>query len=152
MTTDRSNHDEYGKELLRSILGARWITRFDDRGCIEMEGGRADLDGIILSEDLSRVECAVEIEARVYKQIRGAIFDLAQHPAPRKLFVVILAQPQLGNAGKARRHCSFVWERLTHADRVPFALVVLQGSGENPLTEADRVLLMESLRQLELIH
>ena len=106
---ERANHDEYGKRLFTPILGKRWITRLDKNRSVEMARVRADLDGIVLSKGLGRVECAVEIEARTYKQIRGAILDLAWHSAPRKMLVIILAQPQLGNDRKAREHCTFVW-------------------------------------------
>ena len=97
-------HDEYGKRLFSSILGRRWVEYGEIRS-VQMGGVRADLDGVILSEDLARVECAVEIEAKIYKQIRGALVDLASHSAPRKLFVVIPAQYQLGTAEKTRAHC-----------------------------------------------
>ena len=147
----RANHDEYGKRLFASILGKRWVTRLDDDRSVEMAGVRADLDGIILSEDLARVECAVEIEAKTYKQMRGAILDLAWHPAPRKMFVVILAQPQLGNDLKARSHCTFVWQKLTDGENTPFELVVLRGTGAYPMEENDRSLLVDALKRLDLI-
>jgi hypothetical protein len=147
----RANHDEYGKRLFASILGKRWVTRLDDDRSVVMAGVRADLDGIILSEDLARVECAVEIEAKTYKQMRGAILDLSWHPAPRKMFVVILAQPQLGNDLKARSHCTFVWQKLTDGENTPFELVVLRGTGAYPMEENDRSLLVDALKRLDLI-
>lgn len=149
--TFRANHDEYGKRLFASILDKRWVTRLDGDRSVEMAGVRADLDGIILSEDFSRVECAVEIEAKTYKQMRGAMLDLAWHPAPRKIFVVILAQPQLGNDLKARSHCTFVWEKLTKGQNVPFELVILRGTGEYPMDDVDRLLIVEALTKLGLI-
>lgn len=148
---ERANHDEYGKRLLSLILGNRWVSRLEDNRSTEMGGVRADLDGLILSEDLSRVECVVEIEGRTYKQIRGGILDLAWHPAPRKMLVIILAQPQLGNDKKARAHCMFVWEKLTKGENVPFELVVLRGTGAYPMEEADRPLLTEALKRLSLL-
>lgn len=149
---ERANHDEYGKRLFSFILGKRWVSRLGNDGSIDMAGVRADLDGLILSEDLSRVECAVEIEARTYKQIRGGILDLAWHPAPRKILVVILAQPQLGNDKKARAHCMFVWQKLTKGENVPFELVVLRGTGAYPMDEVDRLLVIDALKKLDLIH
>ena len=142
-------HEEYGKRLLAGILGGRWVTLGKDRS-VEMAGVRADLDGIILSEDSSRVECAVEIEARIYKQIRGAILDLAWHSAPRKMLVVILAQSQLGNEEKARPHLMYVWQKLTKGANVPFELVVLRGTGEYPMEEHDLLLLTDALKKLDL--
>jgi len=149
---ERANHDEYGKRLLASILGKRWVTHMADERSLDMGGVQADLDGIILSQDLSRVECAVEIEAKTYKQIRGAILDLAWHSAPRKMLVVILAQPQLGNDRKARAHCTFVWQKLTGGANAPFELVILRGTGAYPMGEIDRALLTDALKRLGLIH
>jgi hypothetical protein len=133
-------------------MGKRWITRFDDRKSVEMGGVRADLDGIILSENLLDVECAVEIEATVYTQARSSLFNLVLHPAPKKLFVVILAHSQMGTKEKAIRHFSFVWEKLSRGGAIPFVLVVLQGTGADPMEEANILLLQDGLRKLELIH
>jgi len=147
----RPDHDEYGKRLFADILVKRWITRLDDKRFVQMGGVRAGLDAIILSEDLAHVQCAVEIEAKTYKQMRGAMLDLAWHPAPRKLFVVILAQPQIGSEEKARAHCMFVWERLTKGQSIPFELTVLKGTGADPMKETDRQLLAEALKKLGLL-
>jgi hypothetical protein len=142
--------DDYGKRLLASILGKRWVTRGNGRS-VEMAGVRAALDGIILSEDSARVECAVEIEAKIYKQIRGAILDLAWHSAPRKMLVMIPAQPQLGTEEKARAHLMYVWQKLTTRANVPFELVVLSGTGTTPMDDDDRLLLTDALKKLDLI-
>ena len=148
---NRASHDRYGKELLRTILGNRWITRGDDRKSVEMNGVRADLDGIILSENLSTVECAVEIEATVPTQACSSLINLAFHPTPKRLFVVILAQPQMGTTETATRHFSFVWEKLSRDSEIPFGLVVLQGTGAEPMEEADLLLVQNSLKKLELV-
>jgi hypothetical protein len=145
------DHDEYGKQLFADILGTRWRTRLDSERSVEMGGVRADLDGVIRSTDGSKVECSVEIEARVYKQIRGAIVDLAWHHAPKKLLVIIPAQPQLGNEERIRRHCTYVWTRLTRSEEQPFRLAVLVGTGTNPRPSIDRDLLVAALRELDLI-
>jgi hypothetical protein len=143
-------HDEYGKRLFASILLRRWDDWSHERW-VEMAGVRAVLDGVVRSEDLTRVECAVEIEAKIYKQIRGALLDLAWHPAPRKMLVVILAQSQLGNASKARNHLEFCWQKLTQGSDAPFVLVILEGTGLMPADETDRLLLTRALRSLGLI-
>ena len=147
----RANHDRYGKQLLAAILGKRWVTRFDDRKSVEMAGVRADLDGIILTENLSELDCAVEIEATVYTQARSALLNLALHPAPKKLFVVILAQSQMGTKETAARHFHFVWERLSLISKAPFALVVLKGTGARPMPEEDRVLIEHALLELKVL-
>lgn len=88
-------HDDYGKKLFAELLGKRWDSRASERW-LDEGGVWADLDGVIWSTDYLTIECAVEIEAKVYKQIRGTIVDLALHPAPKKLLGVIRAQSQLG--------------------------------------------------------
>jgi hypothetical protein len=143
------SHDEYGKMIFSTVLGRRWASNLCHQRCVEMGGVRADLDGVIWSENLTQVEAAVEIEARTYKQIRGAMLDLAFHSAPKKLLVVILAQPQLGSEQKARRHLEHVWKRLTIAGSCgDFRLVVLKGTGSDPMLEQDRTLIMQALAEL----
>jgi hypothetical protein len=147
----RSSHDRYGKQLLGSVLGKRWVAKLDERKSIDLDGVRADLDGIILSENLSDVECAVEIEATVYTQARSALLNLALHSAPKKLFVFILAQPQMGTSEKATRHFHYVWGKLAPICKAPFKLVVLRGTGAVPMTDVDRALIQDALSQLRVL-
>ena len=138
MNGERADHDKYGKELLASVLGERWVTWLEDARFVDMAGVRAGLDGIIRSSDRSKVECAVEVEAKNYKQIRGSILDLAWHPAPKKLLVVIRAQKELKDENQVRRHCGYVWEKLASNRCGNFKLVVLKGTGAQPLPEIGR--------------
>jgi hypothetical protein len=147
----RSSHECYGKTLLRNVLGKRWVSRFDERKYIDLGGVRADLDGIILSENLSAVECAVEIEATVYTQARSALLNLAIHPAPKKLLVVILAHAQMGSREKAMGHFQYLWERLSPLSNAPFGLVVLQGTGADPMIELNRGLIEGGLLKLKVL-
>ena len=142
-------HDEYGKVLLRELLGERWDDYAPERS-VDESGVRADLDGIIWSGsgETKEVQCAVEIEARVYKQIRGAVVDLALHPAPKKLLVVIRAQPQLGGRDKILRHLRYVWEQVTFGRRGEFQLVCLEGTGDTPAEDKDKNILAEALREM----
>jgi hypothetical protein len=149
--SSRSSHDRYGKTLLANILGKRWVSKFDQRKSIDLGGVRADLDGIILSENLSEVECAVEIEATVYTQARSALLNLAIHPAPKKLLIVILAHSQMGSKEKATGHFQYVWEKLSPIGNDPFGLVVLQGTGAGPMIEVDRNLIEGSLLNLKVL-
>lgn len=137
-------HDDYGKELLTHLLGARWDSYTPKRSLFE-GGVRADLDGVIWSRDGAEVECAVEIEARVYKQIRGAIVDLALHNAPKKLLVVLPAQPQLGTREQIERHCQYIWEEIADARRGRFLVICLKGTGDNPAYQRDRETLADAL-------
>jgi hypothetical protein len=142
------SHDAHGKELFQGLLGKRWCSWLDPGRCFDMNGVRADLDGIIRSEDQGSIECAVEIEARTYKQIRGAIVDLAWHPAPKKLLVVMRAQPQLGTEETVVAHCTYVWERLSAGKCGQFRLVVLKGAGNTPQFQIDSRLIGEGLLAL----
>src|SRR5262249_26585744 len=111
-------HDSYGKSLFESLLGQRW-RQYDPRRCLDLGSVKAELDGVI-TDGMGSVICAVEIEARVYKQMRGALLDLALHSAPKKLFVVIMGQTQLflANAtreeseNRALRHIQETWTRI----------------------------------------
>lgn len=140
-------HDEYGKGLFRPLLGDRWSS-LDFARSVQEEGVRADLDGIIRRADDKSVECTVEIEARVYKQIRGAMVDLSLHPAPQKLLVVIKAQPQLGDTPRIMRHCTYIWQQVAGTNRGEFEMAVLEGTGLNPNTEFDLKLLKDTLQKL----
>ncbi len=142
-------HDDYGKDLFHELLGDRWSPD-DFRRSVEQAGVRADLDGVIKAKDGRSVECAVEIDARVYKQIRGAMVDLALHPAPKKLLVIIKAQAQLGSTSKIIKHWSYVWKEIAGTGRGRFALAVLEGTGADPLPEVDLALLQKALAALEI--
>jgi len=144
------NHDDYGKQLMSRLLGSRWSS-CDSRRSIDEGGVRADLDGIISARDNSNVECAVEIEARVYKQIRGAMVDLALHPAPKKLLVVIKAQPQLGDATRIEKHCRHIWQEIAGSNRGQFFMTVLKGTGNDPRQQVDLELLSETLRNMKIL-
>ncbi len=140
-------HDDYGKGLMSKLLGNRWSS-YDFRRSVDEAGVRADLDGVITAPESCQVECAVEIEARVYKQIRGAIVDLTLHPAPKKLFVVIKAQPQLGDTQEIAKHFNYVWHQIAGTSRGQFTMTVLEGTGGDPLQEVDLELLKGSLQEL----
>ncbi|MFC1955394.1 hypothetical protein ACFLWZ_02495 [Chloroflexota bacterium] len=138
-------HEDYGKRLLRELFGGRWAPYASQRSLYE-GGVRADLDGVIYSKDGVSVECVVEIEARVYKQIRGAIVDLVLHGAPKKLLIIIRAQPQLGTEEQIKEHCTYVWRELAGQHRGEFQVVCLKGTGDEPASEEDKKLLAEKLR------
>ncbi len=140
-------HDEYGKCLFADLLGPRWDSLAFERS-IDEAGVRADLDGVIRSRDSRAIECAVEIEARVYKQIRGAIVDLALHPTRKKLLVIIRAQPQLGSKEKTTSHCTYIWQQLAAENRGEFAMVVLEGTGDTPMPEVDKHRITQALLSL----
>ena len=143
-------HDEYGKKLFAELLGQRWDSLTFERS-IDEAGVRADLDGVIWSRDHRTIECAVEVEARVYKQIRGAIVDLALYPAAKKLLVIIPAQPQLGSEEKTLAHCRHIWQQISSNNRGQFAMTVLRGTGDEPVPDVDKARICEALNTLDLL-
>lgn len=143
-------HDDYGKELLKQLLGERWDPYASQRS-VHQGGVRADLDGVIWSRDGAKVECAVEIEARVYKQIRGAIVDLALHSAPKKVLIIMRAQLQLGTREQIERHCKYVWEEIAGTRRGRFLVVPLEGMGDNPVREKDISILTDALQRIDIL-
>jgi hypothetical protein len=153
MNSARANHGEYVKHMLAELLGDRFCTWFEELRSYDMGGVKADLDGLVRSADRSEVQCAVEIEAKGFKQIRGAILDLAWHTAPKKLLIVVKAQPQLKskNTEQVRAHCNYVWGKLLEGKANIFGLVVLEGTGSEPMERVDRNLLESALRELQLL-
>jgi len=144
-------HDEYGKDLCNEILGGRWANWFSEaERSVTFASVAAKLDGVIKNRDLSAIECAVEIEATNVKQIRGALVGLAQHPAPKKLFVVIKAQGEVQKRSDAEilEYCFAVWGMLTDKSSANFKAVVLSGTGEFRQPEADKEILRTALREL----
>ena len=82
------HHEEYGTAVMRQVSPGAFI---DVGREIEasLGSGYAKIDGVV-------GDIAIEIEARVPKQVRGAIVDLLLHDAPKKL--LILLPPNLHNA------------------------------------------------------
>jgi hypothetical protein len=150
----RASHDEYGKGLLQGILAERWANWFSEaERSVLFKTVVAKLDGVIKSPDLSKVECAVEIEAANFKQIRGALIGLARHPAGKKLFVIIKAQEEVRKKPdqEIRDYCGEVWGMLAQRFPSDFLCVVLVGSGETPSRELDTESLRNALRNLKII-
>lgn len=98
---------------------------------VNFNAGSSRIDGAI-GQDI-----AVEIESRVSKQVRGALVDLAFHPFPKKLMVLMR---KYGNAYTAPQ-CRVIMKRLCPACR--FEVVEIEGSGDEPElhheTDVDRV-------------
>jgi hypothetical protein len=150
----RASHDQYGKDLFHEILGNRWANWFSevDRS-VSFNTVIAKLDGVIRRDDLSCVECAVEIEATNFKQIRGALLGLARHSATKKLFMVIKAQDEVrkNSDQEIRDTCAEAWKMLIPQSPSDFRCVVLTGTGETPAKEVDRELIQGVLRDLKII-
>ena len=134
--------DTYYKSLLSEILGNRWRCQFDFHAHRKVQIGPicADLDGVIVDERGS-VICAVEIESRNAKQIRGSMLDLALHSAPKKLLLIDPSNIKRGKSMDERvRDCQLhfdeVWRRLQPVNPGQIEIVVLDRNGKSLVSAA----------------
>lgn len=100
---------------------------------------KASIDGIITNS------CAIEIESRVDKQIRGAIVDLLLHPMRKKLLILIPAH--MNNPSASLAHCEAVVAGLAGPER-QVRVVLLKGTGYQPREEEDVELIRDALAGL----
>jgi hypothetical protein len=133
-------HDNYGKELLRQIAGALFISSGDSVKVRYGGGVSASVDGII---DHC---CAIEIESRVAKQIRGALLDLLEHPLSRKLLIIIPAH--MYNPANTAKHCEYILEKYKRQGQVT-RVILLRGTGNNPKQTEDKERIRTALTDLE---
>lgn len=135
-------HAEYGRRLLVNAAGEHFTDDWEAT-LVEYRGGTsAHIDGVIGDD------CAIEIESRVAKQVRGALIDLLLHRCSKKLLVLIPAwinQPE-----KCKEQCEDILSRLKRAsDEV--RVVLLRGTGDNPMAEVDKALLKTALLDLGVV-
>jgi len=130
-------HDDYGKSLLRRAGGSRYDTSGTNSFSFGLDAGEARLDGVI-AEDI-----VVEIESRTDKQIRGALLDLILHPYPKKLMLLI--PMHMNSVERTRRQCEAVLARFDVLHRI----VVLQGTGSEPMLECDTELVRVAIEELD---
>lgn len=124
--------------LFREIVGANFDSGDSTR--VLYEGGiTAVIDGTINGD------CAVEIESRVDKQIRGALIDLLCHSFPKKLLVLIPAH--MNNPERTAIHCKEVLYRFKKPNE-QVEIVLLQGSGDYPNPTEDKKLIENALKKL----
>ena len=132
-------HDSYGKELLREILGSRFI---NSRDVVKVRYGSyisAFIDGVINNC------CAIEIESRVDKQVRGALLDLLQHELPKKLLILIPAHMRDPEATAG--HCEYILEKYKKEGQT-IKVILLKGTGDKPLKSVDKERIKKALTEL----
>ncbi len=131
-------HDQYGKQVLRAAAGDAFV-EWGPQVEVDYGAGRpARIDGAVGGH------VAVEVEARVPKQIRGAVLDLVFHPLPLKLLV--LMRTQLANPGATADQCRHALARFVKPEN--FRVILLDGNGHAPRLESDVDLAARSLREL----
>ena len=129
-------HEDYGQKLLATIAKGHFT---NDREFTRVEypgGTMAFIDGVI------KPDCAIEIESRVDKQVRGALLDLLSHPYTKKLLILIPAH--MNNPDKTKEQCEGILQKFKRpTDKV--MVVLLKGTGDNLKPKEDEQLLRAAL-------
>lgn len=134
-------HDLYGKSLLASLFGDRFVYRGESLK-IDYGGFTARIDGSIDNE------VAVEIESRTDKQIRAALLDLMYHPYPKKFLIVIPAH--MNNPRNTTMACAKILNTLTKYPQQA-RVVLLQGTGHHRSDDADTGLIERALGDMDIV-
>jgi len=137
--SNMNQHDRYGKHVLRSIAGSALVVRGEALRVRYQGGINASIDGIVAGC------CAVEIESRVAKQVRGALIDLLFHSCPKKLLILVPAH--MNNPTAVARHCEWLLNTLREPHHW-VQVTLLEGTGDAPCYEEDRRRVLRSLREL----
>jgi hypothetical protein len=137
-------HGNYVKKLLEDVAGTRFISSGE---CVNVEysGVTAKIDGVI------KECCAIEVESRVDKQIRGALLDLLEHHLPKKLLIIVPVH--MTNPEKTVEHCQEILKRynaIKNPKAMPPRVIPLQGTGEDPYIheKEDRELIKKTLEEM----
>ena len=126
-------HDAYGKRILREAT-QDMVERVGPS--VEINYGtrfRARIDG-------AAGDVAIELEARVGKQVRGAILDLICDPLPKKL-LVIMPVKQVGK--DVPEQCKNVLAKFV--PEADFQVVVLKGHGHDERPGEDSKIIADAL-------
>lgn len=135
----RQIHDKYGKRLIRTIAGSKFIDS-GDLVRIQYQGDiSATIDGVI------KGCCAIEIESRVAKQVRGALVDLLTHPLTKKLLILIPAH--MNDPEGTAEHCREILDRYKD-DSEQIEVVLLRGTGHDPKPDEDKGLIEQALKRV----
>lgn len=131
-------HDSYGKRLLKAVVGDRFVLRGRETK-VDFRGVTGSIDGVV------KECCAVEIESRVAKQVRGALVDLLEHRLSKKLLVLIPAH--MHDAEATAKHCTYILEKYASKGAV-VKVVLLKGTGHVPRDSEDTQLIRQALEDL----
>ena len=133
-------HDSYGKELLSEILGRRFKSGRNKHTKVNYGSYiPAFIDGVINNC------CAIEIESRVDKQVRGALLDLLQHELSKKLLILIPAHMRDPEATAG--HCKYILKKYKKK-RQTIKVILLKGTGDKPQRSVDKERIKKALTEL----
>ncbi len=131
-------HDRYVKGLFGNILGASFV----DTGpevVVHYPAITGRIDGVV------RGCCAIEIESRTDKQVRGALLDLTFHPYDKKLLILVPAH--MHDPRRTVDHCKGILKEILEQG-AQFGVVLLEGTGNMPMEEKDTAILTRALKTL----
>lgn len=131
-------HDKYVKSLLEEVAPDVFVRRGSEVKVSYRGGISASIDGVI--KDC----CAIEVESRVPKQVRGALLDLLEHRLPKKLLILVPAH--MNNPEATAQHCKHILEKYKRQGTTT-KVILLKGTGNNP-EESDKSLIENALKEM----
>ena len=124
-------HEKYAKEILRAAFGDKFLAA--PKYEFGPGAGGAKIDGLLFRD------IALEIESRASKQVRGALVDLALHPRPRKLLLVM----KVHGDDLTPRQATCILEAICPAGTC-FMVVPLTGNGTTLSKKTIKITTMKS--------
>jgi len=142
---NRICHDNYGKELLKKVAGCQFKSKGKSVKVCYSGYVSASIDGVINNC------CAIEIESRVDKQVRGALLDLLEHPLSKKLLILIPAHMRDPQA--TAKHCEYILGKYTKnlekkGQKITTKVILLDGTGKNRKESTDKEKIKKALMEL----
>jgi hypothetical protein len=137
LATGLTGHHDYGK----------WILHEATEGRAAFHGLSLEIDygmGPQTTIDATVGDIAVEIEAGVSRQVRGAVLDLICHPYPKKLLVLL--PDHITSRGITAEQCRNILKRFCPDGA--FRVLVLKGNGRSPQLIEDAAIMAAVLADL----
>ncbi len=132
-------HERYGKDVLNKALKSFYGKTLEEHK-LDIESCRMTIriDGVIMSRAKKKL-CAVEIEARTPKQIRGAVLDLVlynqREDCRRNLLMIIPTPTHNYCKDDEKKFCKLL--RLLSNPIVKNKVIVLNGNGISKRLRSD---------------
>jgi hypothetical protein len=133
----KREHDGYGKKVLQHATNGRAIHSGPEVETHYGTGGLARIDGVC-------GDVAIEVEARVPKQVRGAVLDLICHSYSKKLLLLMPANMKADNVAE---QCRYIMRKFC-AESL-FRVLALKGCGGDPRMDEDSVAVKRALAELD---